>query len=76
MATYVRSRTLETMAKAGEGDPPAFVSRGLIQDRSNIVCLVVSDVTTPFRARMLEILTSRLQAIDTLRQTYLLATQP
>jgi hypothetical protein len=27
MATYVRSRTLETMAKPGEGDPPAFVSR-------------------------------------------------
>lgn len=40
------------------------LARGLIQDRSNIVCLVVSDVTTPFRARMLEILTSRLQAID------------
>ena len=27
MATYVRSRTIETMAKPGEGDPPAFVSR-------------------------------------------------
>lgn len=27
MATYVRSRTLETMAKPGEGDAPAFVSR-------------------------------------------------
>jgi hypothetical protein len=27
MATYVRSRTVETMAKPGEGDPPAFVSR-------------------------------------------------
>ena len=27
MATYVRSRTLETMAKPGEGEPPAFVSR-------------------------------------------------
>jgi hypothetical protein len=27
MATYVRSRTLDTMAKPGEGDPPAFVSR-------------------------------------------------
>ena len=40
------------------------LARGLIQDRSNIVCLVVSDVTTPFRARMLEILTSRLQSID------------
>ncbi len=27
MANYVRSRTLETMAKPGEGDAPAFVSR-------------------------------------------------
>jgi hypothetical protein len=27
MATFVRSRTLETMAKPGEGEPPAFVSR-------------------------------------------------
>ncbi len=27
MGTYVRSRTLDTMAKPGEGDPPAFVSR-------------------------------------------------
>jgi hypothetical protein len=27
MATYVRSRTLETMAKPGEGEAPAFVSR-------------------------------------------------
>ena len=40
------------------------LARGLIQDRSNIVCLVVSDLTTPFRARMLEVLTSRLQSID------------
>jgi DNA-binding LacI/PurR family transcriptional regulator len=40
------------------------LARGLIQDRSNIVCLVVSDITTPFRARMLDILTRRLQAID------------
>jgi hypothetical protein len=27
MATYVRTRTLDTIAKPGEGDPPAFVSR-------------------------------------------------
>ena len=40
------------------------LARGLIQDRSNIVCLVVSDLTTPFRSRMVEILTRRLQAID------------
>lgn len=40
------------------------LARGLIQDRSNIVCVVVSDLMTPFRARMLEILTRRLQGID------------
>jgi hypothetical protein len=27
MGTYVRSRTLDAMAKPGEGEPPAFVSR-------------------------------------------------
>jgi hypothetical protein len=27
MSTYVRSRTLDTIARPGEGDPPAFVSR-------------------------------------------------
>ena len=27
MATYVRSRTLEAIARPGEGEPPAFVSR-------------------------------------------------
>jgi hypothetical protein len=27
MATYVRSRTVDTMPKPGEGEPPAFVSR-------------------------------------------------
>ena len=27
MATYVRSRTIEAIAKPGEGDPPPFVSR-------------------------------------------------
>ncbi|HEV7722045.1 MAG TPA: DUF1214 domain-containing protein [Iamia sp.] len=27
MATYVRGRTLDNIAKPGEGDPPAFVSR-------------------------------------------------
>ncbi|MBN9349006.1 MAG: LacI family DNA-binding transcriptional regulator, partial [Devosia sp.] len=40
------------------------LARGLIQDRSNIVCLVVADITTPFRARMVDALTQRLQAID------------
>lgn len=40
------------------------LARGLIQDRSNIVCLVVADLTTPFRAKMVDDLTRRLQAID------------
>lgn len=40
------------------------LARGLIQDRSNIVCLLVADVTTPLRARMVDALTRRLQAID------------
>jgi DNA-binding LacI/PurR family transcriptional regulator len=40
------------------------LARGLIQDRSNIVCLVVADVTTPLRARMVDVLTRKLQAID------------
>jgi DNA-binding LacI/PurR family transcriptional regulator len=40
------------------------LARGLIRDRSNIVCLIVADVTTPLRARMVDALTRRLQAID------------
>jgi AcrR family transcriptional regulator len=40
------------------------LARGLIQDRSNIVCLVVADMTTAIRARMVDALTRRLQAID------------
>jgi DNA-binding LacI/PurR family transcriptional regulator len=40
------------------------LARGLIHDRSNIVCLVVADMTTAIRARMVDALTRRLQAID------------
>lgn len=40
------------------------LARGLIRDRSNIVCLIVADLTTPFRSRMVDILTRRLQGID------------
>jgi DNA-binding LacI/PurR family transcriptional regulator len=40
------------------------LARGLIQDRSNIVCLIVADMITPIRARMVDALTRRLQAID------------
>jgi len=37
------------------------LARGL-RERSNIVCLVVSDMTTPIRARMVDVLTRKLQA--------------
>src|SRR5262245_1124542 len=37
------------------------LARGLIRDRSNIVCLVVSDITTPLRAQMVNVLTRKLQ---------------
>ena len=40
------------------------LARGLIQDRSNIVCLVVADMATAIRAQMVDVLTRRLQAID------------
>ncbi len=40
------------------------LARGLIRDRSNIICLVVSDLTTPFRAHMIDALTRRLQTIN------------
>ena len=56
---------LKVMRAADElGYHVNHLARGLIQDRSNIVCLVVADVTTPLRARMLDVLTRRLQAID------------
>jgi len=37
------------------------LARGL-RERSNIVCLVVSDMTTPIRARMVDVMTRKLQA--------------
>jgi DNA-binding LacI/PurR family transcriptional regulator len=40
------------------------LARGLINDRSNIVCLVAADMGAPFQARMLEVLSRRLQEID------------
>ena len=38
------------------------LARGLSHERSNIVCLVVSDMSTPYQARMLDITTETLQA--------------
>ena len=46
--------------------------RGLIQDRSNIICLVVADLTTAIRSQMVDILTRRLQAIDVLAHSHCL----
>ncbi len=40
------------------------LARGLIRDHSNIVCLIVADITTPIRAGLVDALTRRLQAID------------
>lgn len=37
------------------------LARGL-RENSNIVCLIVSDITTPIRARLVDILTRKLQA--------------
>ncbi|QMV00371.1 LacI family DNA-binding transcriptional regulator [Devosia sp. D6-9] len=40
------------------------LARGLIHDRSGIVCLIGADLNTPYHARILASVTSRLQAID------------
>ncbi|MEY4984050.1 MAG: Glucose-resistance amylase regulator [Pseudomonadota bacterium] len=40
------------------------LARGLIQDQSNIICLVVTDVRTPHQSRMIDALTSRLQRAE------------
>lgn len=40
------------------------LARGLIHERSDIVCLIAADLDTPFQARMLETMTRRLQEID------------
>ena len=55
----------KVMSAAGElGYHVNHLARGLIRDQSNIVCLVVSDITTPLRARMVDVLTRKLQAIE------------
>lgn len=40
------------------------LARGLIHDQSNIVSLVVTDINTPYQARMIDALTSRLQRAE------------
>ncbi|WP_108462516.1 substrate-binding domain-containing protein [Devosia naphthalenivorans] len=39
------------------------LARGLSHERSNIVCLLVSDISTPYQARMIDIATQKLQSI-------------
>jgi DNA-binding LacI/PurR family transcriptional regulator len=40
------------------------LARGLMIHRSNIVSLVVTDINTPYQAKMIEVLTRRLQEAD------------
>lgn len=40
------------------------LARGLIRERSNIVCLIAADINTPYQSRFIETLTRRLQAAD------------
>jgi DNA-binding LacI/PurR family transcriptional regulator len=40
------------------------LARGLIHERSGIVCLIAADLQAPFQAKMLEALTRRLQDVD------------
>ncbi|HEV7345572.1 MAG TPA: substrate-binding domain-containing protein [Devosia sp.] len=54
-----RKKVLE--AAASLGYHVNHLARGL-RERSNIVCLVVADLTTPIRARMVDVLTRKLQA--------------
>ena len=39
------------------------LARGLSHERSNIVCLVVSEVSNPYQAQMIDIVTKKLQSI-------------
>lgn len=40
------------------------LARGLIRDHSNIVCLVATDINSPYKSKFLEALTRRLQLAD------------
>jgi DNA-binding LacI/PurR family transcriptional regulator len=62
----VSEATREKVLRAAEelGYHVNRLARGLIQEQSNIICLVVADIPTPFQSRMLDELTRHLQAID------------
>ena len=59
VSEITRRKVLE--ASAALGYHVNHLARGL-RERSNIVCLVVADMTTPIRARMVDVLTRKLQA--------------
>jgi len=59
----VSAKTRRKVLEAAEtlGYHVNHLARGLSHDRSGIVCLVVSEIPTPYQARMLDVLTRRLQ---------------
>jgi len=62
----VSDETRKKVMKAAEvlGYHVNHLARGLIQDRSNIVCLIVAELSTPFQSKMLEAATRKLQEIN------------
>lgn len=62
----VSRATRQRVLKAAEelGYHVNHLARGLINDSSNIVSLVVTDINTPYQAKMIEALTRRLQAAN------------
>ncbi|MCB8822242.1 LacI family DNA-binding transcriptional regulator [Microvirga rosea] len=62
----VSDATRKKVMKAAEalGYHVNHLARGLIHERSDIVCLIAADINTPYQARMLETMTRRLQEID------------
>lgn len=61
----ISERTRNKVLKAAEtlGYHVNHLARGLSHERSNIVCLVVSDIPTPYQARMLDVTTRHLQSM-------------
>ncbi|AGT11396.1 LacI family DNA-binding transcriptional regulator [Paracoccus aminophilus] len=52
------------------------LARGLIQHRSGIVCLIVSEIGAPFQAALIEAVTARLQALGKVVMLLSTAGQP
>lgn len=62
----VSEQTRRKVLRAAEklGYHVNHLARGLIRERSGIVCIIVADVGTPYQSKMLNALTRRLQAIN------------